>query len=176
MRICVGSPSVKYRLILLIFAGGLAGFGWSCASEPQSATGYEPTVLLISFDGFRWDYLQKTPTPNLDRFIATGVKAEALIPVFPTTTYPNHYTIVTGLYSANHGLTANNVYDPVLKDYYHFGHMDAGINHSQWWEAKPIWVTAEEAGLITASVFWPGSTVEISGRQMTYSLDLNAGG
>lgn len=75
------------------------------------------------------------------------------ISVEPATTYPNHYSIVTGLYPANHGLTANYVFDPVLNDYYHFGAMDAGINHRQWWEAKPIWVTAEEAGLITASVF-----------------------
>ncbi|MEE9466189.1 MAG: ectonucleotide pyrophosphatase/phosphodiesterase [Candidatus Neomarinimicrobiota bacterium] len=129
--------------------------------------------MLISFDGFRWDYLEKTLTPNLDRFIATGVKAEALMPVFPTTTYPNHYTIVTGLYPTHHGLTANYVHDPALGGYYHFATMDTGINHSQWWEAKPIWVTAEEAGLITASVFWPGSTVEFGGTQATYSLDPN---
>lgn len=166
-------PSFIYQLALLIFAGIFLGSNWSCEVKPRRVVWEESAVLLISFDGFRWDYLEKTSTPNLDRFIVTGVRAKALIPVFPTTTYPNHYSMVTGLYPANHGLTANYVCDPLLGGYYHFGTMDAEVNHSQWWEAKPIWVTAQEAGLITASVFWPGSTVAIGGQQATYSLDFN---
>ena len=71
-----------------------------------------PTVILISFDGWRWDYDAKFPAPNVRRVIARGVRAAALIPSFPPKTFPNHYTIVTGLYPGHHGVIANNIYDP----------------------------------------------------------------
>jgi predicted AlkP superfamily pyrophosphatase or phosphodiesterase len=70
------------------------------------------TVLLISLDGFRWDYIERFAPPNLTALAETGVRAKALIPVFPTKTFPNHYSIVTGLYPAEHGIISNNMYDP----------------------------------------------------------------
>ena len=69
-------------------------------------------LILISSDGFRWDYLGRVPTPNLDRLIANGVRAHSLKPSFPSKTFPNHYTLVTGLYPANHGIIDNTIYDP----------------------------------------------------------------
>src|SRR3954470_8218383 len=80
----------------------------------EKITDPKPSILLISFDGFRWDYLHHAKTPNLHRLMKEGVAAEALIPSFPTKTFPNHYTIVTGLYPAHHGIVANNIWDPRL--------------------------------------------------------------
>ena len=75
----------------------------------------QPTVILISFDGFRWDYTSKAPTPHLRRLITRGVHARNLIPEFPSKTFPNHYSIVTGLYPGHHGIVANNIYDPAMQ-------------------------------------------------------------
>src|SRR4026209_865395 len=72
----------------------------------------QPTVILVSFDGFRWDYPSKAPTPNLRRLMERGVHARNLIPSFPSKTFPNHYSIVTGLYPGHHGIVANNIKDP----------------------------------------------------------------
>ena len=82
----------------------------SCGEQPD----LEPTILLISLDGFRWDYLDQAETPHLDRMITAGVKARSLLPVFPTKTFPNHYSIITGLFPENHGLVSNSMYDPVF--------------------------------------------------------------
>ena len=73
-----------------------------------------PYVILVSLDGFRWDYGKLYMTPNLDELARTGVKAEALIPSFPTKTFPNHYTIATGLYPDHHGIVNNSFYDPAI--------------------------------------------------------------
>ena len=78
-------------------------------------------MILISFDGFRHDYVQKYPTPNFDQFITNGVAAEAMIPSYPSKTFPNHYTIVTGMYPNNHGLVDNNFYDSELDIRYSIG-------------------------------------------------------
>jgi len=76
----------------------------ACAHNPSATpakpiTDLKPTVLLVSFDGFRWDYLEKNPTPNLHKLIQTGARAKELVPIYPSVTFPNHYTIVTGLYA-----------------------------------------------------------------------------
>src|SRR5699024_452989 len=79
----------------------------------------KPTkLLLVSFDGFRYDYFNKTETPNFDDFIAGGVKAKYMIPVFPSVTYPNHYSIVTGLYPEHSGIVGNTMYDPKFDAWY----------------------------------------------------------
>ena len=75
----------------------------------------KPTVILISIDGFRYDYFSKAPTPNLDSLAARGVRASYMVPSFPTKTFPNHYTIVTGLYPAHHGIIANTMWDDRFK-------------------------------------------------------------
>jgi len=127
----------------------------------------QQTVILISIDGFRWDYVDRAETPNLDALIRNGVKAKWLIPSFPTKTFPNHYTIVTGLYPGHHGIVANNMYHPQRKAYFSLGLRDA-IRDPAWWGGEPIWVTAEKQGLTTASFFWPGSEAPIGGIQPTY--------
>ncbi len=122
-----------------------------------------PTVLLISMDGFRWDYMERTNTPNLDYLVEHGVKAEALIPVFLTKTFPNHLTIVTGLYPENHGIVSNNMYDPEFDDWYYIGQGSEPVQDGRWYDGEPIWVTAAKQNQIAMTMFWPASEAEIMG-------------
>lgn len=126
-----------------------------------------PTVLLVSLDGFRPDYLAPDVTPNLLRLAAHGVRAEAMIPSFPTKTFPNHYTIVTGLRPDHHGLVANNIWDPRMQASYGLGNREA-VQNPDWYGGTPIWVTAEQHGLATAPLFWPGNEAPIHGVLPTY--------
>lgn len=130
----------------------------------QSLSNYS---ILISFDGFRWDYANRGITPTLDSLSAHGVSALSLQPSFPTKTFPNHYTIVTGLYPQNHGIISNNMYDPVYNEYFALGKRDA-VENSRWYKGEAIWETAKKQGLITASYFWPGSEVNIEYRRPDY--------
>lgn len=124
-------------------------------------------VLLISIDGFRHDYRQMYNTPNLDLFADGGVHAEYLIPVFPTKTFPNHYSIATGRYTENTGLVSNNMYDPETDAYYSL--VDRGsVQDSRWYEGEPIWVTAEKQGVDAAPLFWPGSEAPIGGEHASF--------
>jgi predicted AlkP superfamily pyrophosphatase or phosphodiesterase len=111
----------------------------------------KPTVILISLDGFRYDYLDKYQPLVLNKLAGEGVRAKWMIPSFPTKTFPNHYTIATGLYPEHHGIVENNVYDfgEVFK-------MDdrKQVRDPRWWLGEPIWVTAEKQGQIAASYFF----------------------
>ncbi|MEX0748314.1 MAG: ectonucleotide pyrophosphatase/phosphodiesterase [Rhodothermales bacterium] len=129
----------------------------------------EPTVILISLDGFRWDYLDRYVAPTLDSLASRGVRAERLIPVFPTKTFPNHYSIVTGLYAENHGIISNTMYDPEMKARFSMSNQDA-VTDARWWGGEPLWVTAEKQGLTAATYFWPGSEAPIMGMKATYAV------
>jgi len=118
-------------------------------------------------DGFRWDYFDKTLTPNFDELIQTGAKAKALIPSFPTKTFPNHITIVTGRYPENHGIIANRMYDPVFDEYYYIGQGSAPVLDGKWYEAEPLWVTVEKQNQTAMTMFWPASKAEIMGVRPT---------
>ena len=113
-------------------------------------------VLLISSDGFRFGYQFKTATPNIGRLIANGTEAEqGLIPVFPTLTFPNHYSIVTGLYPAYHGIINNRFSDPQSGEIF-----TMGSHEPKWWLGEPLWETVVNHGLKAATYFWPGSEVK----------------
>jgi predicted AlkP superfamily pyrophosphatase or phosphodiesterase len=127
-------------------------------------------VLMVSIDGFRNDYLDRTElydAPNLRALAAEGVRAEALIPVFPTKTFPNHYTIATGLYPAHSGIVGNRMYDPETHEIFSVTDRKA-MQDPRWWQGEPIWVTAEKQGCATAPVFWPGSEAAIEGVRPTH--------
>jgi len=115
---------------------------------------------MISFDGFRSDYLDWYDTPNMDNFISKGVRAEGLIPVFVSKTFPNHYSIATGLYAENHGLIGNHFYDSLLDDEYSLSDRSK-VEDPKFYEGEPIWVTAEKNNIQTASYFWVGSEAPI---------------
>jgi predicted AlkP superfamily pyrophosphatase or phosphodiesterase len=124
--------------------------------------GPAPALILLSFDGFRWDYDTKVPTPNIQKVIARGVRAARLIPSFPSKTFPNHYTIVTGLYPAHHGIVGNTMWDPAMEASFTMSDR-AAVTDGRWWGGEPLWVTVERQGLIAATMFWPGSEAKIGG-------------
>ena len=127
-----------------------------------------PMTLLISCDGFRADYLDSVFTPNLDQLSENGIRANALLPVFPTKTFPNHYSMVTGLYPEDHGIVANRMYDPVKKTRFRIGTGSTSTREAYWFEGEPIWVTAKKQGLRTATLFWPGSDAAPEGFEPDY--------
>lgn len=154
-------------ITLALFTILSIAFLWANCTNQIATLDGKPTIILISIDGFRWDYPEKAHTPNLDFLIQTGVRAKRMIPVFPTKTFPNHYTIVTGLYPDHHGIIANNIYDRECDEWLSLSN-DSAIHNSRWWGGEPIWVTAEKQGLTSACYFWPGSSTKIAGELPTY--------
>lgn len=132
----------------------------------------KPYVLLISIDGFRYDYIEKHGAPFLDSIAGQGVRATYLEPSFPSITFPNHYTLVTGMIPAHHGLVGNTIYDPQRKEFYSMRNAKA-VRDSSWYGGKPIWSLAEEQGMLTAAFYWPGSEAKIAGYSPTYSYRYN---
>jgi len=118
-------------------------------------------------DGFRWDYAAHASTPNLDQIAKKGVRAAYLNPSFPTKTFPNHYTIATGLYPDHHGLVNNSFYAPDLDKYYKISDRDA-VEDGRFYGGEPIWVTAEKQGVTSATFYWVGSEAKIEGIRPTY--------
>ncbi len=122
----------------------------------------KPYLILVSIDGFRWDYMDLYSTPNLDQIATTGVRAERLLPVFPTLTFPNHYSIATGLYPANHGLVGNEFPDRARNKWYAL-HDRKAVEDRWFYQGEPIWVTAETQGMVAASFFFVGTEAPIQG-------------
>jgi predicted AlkP superfamily pyrophosphatase or phosphodiesterase len=137
----------------------IAGVACTALRRPETASS---PLILVSFDGFRWDFMDRVSTPALDRVAAAGVRAQRLIPAFPTKTFPNHYTMVTGLYTEHHGIVANNIHDPEIEGRFSLGNQSA-VQDPRWWHGEPIWVTAQRQGRIAAPFFWPGSEAPIGG-------------
>lgn len=151
------------------FAGVLAALFAVFASAPARSVAQnaaDPILILISFDGFRWDYLNNAPAPALQRLIERGVRAEGLIPSYPTKTFPNHYTIVTGLTPEHHGIVANDMRDPSTGRT--FGMSTSEAREPMWWGGEPLWVTAERGGRRAGTMFWPGSEAAIGGVRPTH--------
>jgi predicted AlkP superfamily pyrophosphatase or phosphodiesterase len=157
-------------LVLLLASAGLA-IGTARAQQPGEL---ERTIILVSFDGWRWDYHTRIPVPNLRRLIDRGVKADSLIPAFPSKTFPNHYTIVTGLYPGHHGIVANSIWDDPTQRLFTLSAREE-ILDPMWWGGEPIWVTAEREGVLTAPLFWPGSEAPIHGVHPQYTLPYEEG-
>jgi predicted AlkP superfamily pyrophosphatase or phosphodiesterase len=149
------------RLLLI----ALAIFSITC--RPAAVTPDRSILILISIDGFRWDYLDRYAAPNIRTLADRGIRAEGLIPQFPSKTFPNHYTIVTGLRLANHGIISNNMRDPAIPGTFSLSNRDVQAD-PRWWGGEPIWNTAENQGRVAAAMFWPGSETVIDGGQATY--------
>jgi predicted AlkP superfamily pyrophosphatase or phosphodiesterase len=139
--------------------------GWKSALS-ETNRGPSDTVVLIGLDAFRWDYIDRPAAVNLRRLAARGSRAERLVPAFPTKTYPNFYTLVTGLTTEHHGIVANTMHDSAY-GWFRTGN-DPAVRDSRWFGGEPIWVTAEKAGLKTAIYFWPGDESEIKGVRPTW--------
>lgn len=135
----------------------------STSAAPASV---EPAPLvLISIDALRADYLGKGDTPNLDRLAGDGVRAEWMNPSYPALTFPNHFTLVTGLRPDHHGVVHNTMRENGLGDF-RVADLEA-VGDGRWWRAEPIWVSAEKAHLATAIWAWPGGAARIDGVRPT---------
>jgi len=122
----------------------------------DSRNPYKNYVLVVSLDAFRWDYSRIYNTPNLNKLAKDGVKADRMFSSFPTVTFPNHYSIATGLYPDHHGLINNSFPAPDLGLFYRMGDRTA-VENPAFYGGEPIWVTAEKQGVRSASFFWVGS-------------------
>ncbi|MEO7313214.1 MAG: ectonucleotide pyrophosphatase/phosphodiesterase [Chitinophagaceae bacterium] len=127
----------------------------------------KPYVVLISADGFRFDYAEKYHATNLLRLRAGGVQAKSMIPSFPSVTFPNHYTIATGMYPAHHGLVYNQFYDRNKKASYSVSKRET-VEDGSWYGGVPLWVLAEQQQLLTASYHFVGTEAAIQNRYPTY--------
>ncbi len=149
----------KITLLLLLLIGV---FLQPIKIIPQTHPNTEPYVLLISFDGFRWDYLDRGITPNLDKLIKKGVRAESFRPAFPSKTFPNHLSIITGMYPENHGIILNKFENPYTGKVYKLSDRKE-VSNPEWYLGEPFWITADRNGIKTASFFWPASSMEGKG-------------
>jgi predicted AlkP superfamily pyrophosphatase or phosphodiesterase len=121
-----------------------------------------PYVIMVSFDGFRYDYAERYNLPNFKKMIREGAAAEALIPSFPSKTFPNHYTLVTGLYPGNHGLVDNEFFDPDQNKFYATRNRKV-VEDSSFYGGVPLWQLTQQHGLKAASFYWVGSETKILG-------------
>ena len=157
--------TIFQRPLLIAFV--LLTVALSACAPSTSIRDLRPTVILISLDGFRYDYLEKYHPPTLLSLARDGVQAKWMIPSFPSKTFPNHYTIATGLYPQNHGIVENNVFDKGFNATFTMSNREE-VQNGRWWLGEPIWITAEKQGQKTAPYFWPGSEAEIAGARPTY--------
>lgn len=127
----------------------------------------KPYVLLVSLDGYRHDYTDRYAPPTLTRLRDEGTSAKSLFPVYPSKTFTNHYSIITGLYAENHGIVANTFFDPDRGELFQYNN-DKNNTDGTWYNGMPLWCSAEKQGMLSASYFWPGSMAEIAGIRPTY--------
>lgn len=170
VRIAGGRRFAAACTLLLTAAYATACVGRRPSGEvrPQGEHPRAPNAtVLISFDGFRADYITRPGAVRLRELAARGVRAERLVPSFPSKTFPNHYTIVTGLHPEHHGIVANTMRDETIGRTFTIG--DTVVARDpRWWGGEPIWNTAERQGVRTAAFFWPGSDYAVNDRYPTY--------
>jgi predicted AlkP superfamily pyrophosphatase or phosphodiesterase len=164
-KISIHLLSLNVRIISLVIILGAAisvsGFRNS-GRKP-----FRNYVVLVSLDAFRWDYPELYDTPNLDKLARDGVKADRMFSSFPTNTFPNHYSIATGLYPDHHGLINNSFAAPDLGLFYRMGDR-AAVENPAFYGGEPMWVTAQKQGAVAASYFWVGSEAPVGGMYPTY--------
>ena len=152
-------PPAKSKLRLFLFFFFLVVI--SLKAQPQ------PYVLLISFDGLRWDYINRNISPNISELSERGITALSLRPTFPTKTFPNHISIITGMYPENHGIIANEFFDIEHNDEYKMWDTSI-VRNNKWYKGEAFWETTRKHGVITASYFWPSSDVDNQDKRPDY--------
>jgi predicted AlkP superfamily pyrophosphatase or phosphodiesterase len=177
-------PSLLHRILFRTFNLALAAIWLAVASYGQAIAPViavdhgpnapqqlsKPYVILVSLDGFRYDYAQKYHAKHLLALAAQGANApEGMLPAYPSITFPNHYTIITGLYPGHHGIVANKFYDPSRKEVYNYREPNSAVDGT-WYGGTPLWVLAEQQGMRSASFFWAGSEAQIQGVRPSYYL------
>ena len=172
---------MRYAVVRCWLLAGIlsAGFAFAQDTAPVIAVSNPPNtavqqakhyVVLVSLDGFRWDYPRKYGAPHLLRLGFKGASApEGMLPVYPSLTFPNHISIVTGLYPEHHGIVGNSFWDPAREQTYVYTQTKFNSDGS-WYSGTPLWVLAEQQGMRSACLFWPGSEAEIQGKRPSYYL------
>jgi predicted AlkP superfamily pyrophosphatase or phosphodiesterase len=169
-RLCIYSAILILFVVLLLVAYRLSSSKPKKSTVALASNGtsmFAPTTILISLDGFRADFLYRGLTPTLNRFIADGISPKYMLPSFPSVTFPNHYTMATGLYPEAHGIVSNKFWDPSLEREFTYGHPDQSMQPF-WWGGEPLWVTAEKQDVRVAVHMWPGSEAHILNIEPTY--------
>lgn len=162
-----------FLLAAVLLSASFAGYAQDTAQlvvegRKNSATQQsKPYVIMISIDGFRYDYAEKYNAQHLLHLSDGGVRATAMQPSFPSLTFPNHYSLATGLYPAHHGLVDNFFYDRKRDAVYKVGDR-AAVEDGTWYNGIPLWVLAEKQQMISASYFWVGSESAIQNVRPTY--------
>ncbi len=149
-------------LSLVLFLTSFSAF-----SQTKPIKDLKQTLILISIDGCRYDYLERYAPPNLNYLARNGVRAKWLIPAFPSKTFPNHYSVATGLYPQNHGIVENNIYDKNFNAIFTLSNREE-VQNGRWWLGEPIWVTAEKQKQTAGTFFFPGTEAEIKGVRPTF--------
>jgi ectonucleotide pyrophosphatase/phosphodiesterase family protein 5 len=155
---------------LLCSVGGLVS---SHAQAIDPALAPKPLVILISLDGFKPAYLSAAETPHLYQLAQEGAQAKGLISAFPSLTFPNHVTLVTGQTPDHHGIVNNTMTDAATPQRFTLGSREAVENPLWWQEARPIWVSLRQQGKIASTLFWPGSETTIQGMRPNDWLPYN---
>ena len=150
------------RLVAMAVAATAAMGCARVAPQPAHRDASHPYVVLVSFDAFRHDYIDRFHPSAFVDMAERGIRASALVSSFPSKTFPNHYTLVTGLYPGHHGVVGNAFYDPTRRAWYR-SNAPSAIKDSSWYGGEPIWVTAERNGVKSGVYFWPGSEAAIGG-------------
>jgi alkaline phosphatase D len=171
------APAVVRRCLLAVVLSAGFAFAQDLApvitvpNPPNTATQQaKPYVILISLDGFRYDYPRRYGAPHLLQMGTKGASApEGMLPAYPSLTFPNHISIVTGLYPEHHGIVGNSFWDPVREQTYIYTQPKSNSDGS-WYSGTPLWVLAEQQGMRSACLFWPGSEAEIQGKRPSYYL------
>ena len=154
-------------LVCLLLGTAAAVFAQGSGGINAPVQRDKPYLILVSIDGFRWDYQALYDTPALDRIATAGVRAEGLVPVFPTLTFPNHYSIVTGLYPRNHGLVGNRFLSADRTRRYALTDR-AAVGDGSWYGGNPVWVVAETNGMVAAAFFFVGTEADVQGVRPTH--------
>ncbi|RMZ58023.1 alkaline phosphatase family protein [Chryseobacterium nematophagum] len=168
---------MKQGLLILLLIFSLTVFGQKGATDTaqvivanrynSTETQVKPYVIMISVDGFRYDYINKYNAANLLQFSNQGIRAKAMIPSYPSITFPNHWSLITGLYPSHHGLIDNYFYDYKRKEQYAMSSRENAEDGS-WYGGTPLWGLAEKQGMLSASLMWVGSASEAGGTRPTY--------
>ena len=152
---------MKRLFLLLLLLPLMAVQSW--------AAGRENYTVIISLDGLRWDYLDTYDVPFMNQLAREGVKA-VMQPSFPSKTFPNHYTLATGLTPDHHGIITNTFWDREKGVEFSLSNKVTRAD-SRYYGGDPVWLTAKHQGVKTATVFWVGSDVAVQGEYPTYWRD-----
>ncbi|KAL1794598.1 hypothetical protein ACET3X_006414 [Alternaria dauci] len=169
-RIAIYTSIIILFVVLLTATYNLSTPKPTTSAVPLVSNGtslFAPTTILISLDGFRADFLYRNLTPTLNQFVREGISPKYMMPSFPSVTFPNHYTMATGLYPEAHGVVGNTFWDPDLRKEFYYTDPERSLQ-AHWWGGEPLWVTAEKQGVRTAVHMWPGSEADILHQKIAY--------